>query len=451
MRRRTIVRAVSWLFTITLLAVVPLVALAETPGSGHFDDVWSRTDEPVAQQIVERSWIWAAPFTPSCYEPYLESPNGFREVQHFEKSRMEINDPNASPDSLWFVTQGLLAWELITGNMQVGDGAFIHWGPADVHVAGDPDPSAPTYADLAPLMELVPVPIGDPIVATLASDGQVGADPSLAAYGVTSDYFVPETGHAVASVFWEFMTSHGPILVDGAVVDGPLFENPFYGVGLPIAGPHWVRVKVGGVEQDVLVQAFERRVLTYTPDNPEEWRVEAGNVGQHYYMWRYESIPASIDDPCRNTTATVFHIYEPRDGGVWEQVATTRTSEVFHPGGVATGVWRGFTGLESTNWNSAGTMVAIYTPGGIGISKLAGSVAQTEGPVMGTAEIVAENFALGFDDRVGESLLITGNGALSYSAGDQHGVVEFEVAGESITEFHVFLDGPAPPVFFAGP
>jgi hypothetical protein len=35
------------------------------------------------------------------------------------------------------------------------------------------------------------------------------------------------------------------------------------------------------------VQAFERRVLTYNPDNSDGWKVEAGNVGQHYYQWRY--------------------------------------------------------------------------------------------------------------------------------------------------------------------
>jgi hypothetical protein len=46
-------------------------------------------------------------------------------------------------------------------------------------------------------------------------------------------------------------------------------------------------VRVDGVERLVLVQAFERRVLTYTPSNPDGWRVEAGNVGQHYYEWRY--------------------------------------------------------------------------------------------------------------------------------------------------------------------
>jgi len=35
------------------------------------------------------------------------------------------------------------------------------------------------------------------------------------------------------------------------------------------------------------VQVFERRVLTYTPGNPPGWDVEAGNVGLHYYEWRY--------------------------------------------------------------------------------------------------------------------------------------------------------------------
>jgi hypothetical protein len=35
------------------------------------------------------------------------------------------------------------------------------------------------------------------------------------------------------------------------------------------------------------VQVFERRVLTYTPSNPDGWKVEAGNVGLQYYQWRY--------------------------------------------------------------------------------------------------------------------------------------------------------------------
>ena len=42
--------------------------------------------------------------------------------------------------------------------------------------------------------------------------------------------------------------------------------------------------------QDVVggpVTVFERRVLTYTPSNPAPFKVEMGNVGQHYLAWRY--------------------------------------------------------------------------------------------------------------------------------------------------------------------
>jgi hypothetical protein len=48
-----------------------------------------------------------------------------------------------------------------------------------------------------------------------------------------------------------------------------------------------VTVNLGGTPTNVLVQAFERRVLTYTPSNASGWRVEAANVGRHYYQWRY--------------------------------------------------------------------------------------------------------------------------------------------------------------------
>jgi hypothetical protein len=46
-------------------------------------------------------------------------------------------------------------------------------------------------------------------------------------------------------------------------------------------------VKVAGVQRHVLMQAFERRVLTYNAANPDPFKVEFGNVGQHYYRWRY--------------------------------------------------------------------------------------------------------------------------------------------------------------------
>jgi hypothetical protein len=54
---------------------------------------------------------------------------------------------------------------------------------------------------------------------------------------------------------------------------------------------------VGGVEKDIMVQIFERRVLTFTPSNPEQYKVEMGNVGQHYFQWRYANQGTPWDAP----------------------------------------------------------------------------------------------------------------------------------------------------------
>ena len=98
----------------------------------------------------------------------------------------------------------------------------------------------------------------------------------------------PELDHRVASVFWEFMNEEGVVWEDEEFIDDLLFPNPYYATGYPITEAYWAEVLVAGVPMDVLVQCFERRCLTYTPGNPEGWKVEAGNVGQHYYRWRYE-------------------------------------------------------------------------------------------------------------------------------------------------------------------
>ena len=114
-------------------------------------------------------------------------------------------------------------------------------------------------------------------------------DDRLLDYGVTAARYVPETDHMIASVFWEFLNSEGLIYRDGDYVTGRLFEPTFFATGYPITEAYWTRVLVNGQRVDVLLQCFERRCLTYTPSNAPEWRVEMGNVGQHYYLWRYEN------------------------------------------------------------------------------------------------------------------------------------------------------------------
>ena len=45
------------------------------------------------------------------------------------------------------------------------------------------------------------------------------------------------------------------------------------------------------------MQIFERRVLTYTAANTPSFQVEMGNVGQHYYQWRYPPNAPPIEPP----------------------------------------------------------------------------------------------------------------------------------------------------------
>jgi len=204
---------------------------------------------------------------------------------------MEITDPTGDPGSIWYVTNGLLVMELVTGELQLGDDLFEPRQPAEVNVAGDADDmNGPTYATIGTLMANPALADGALITQRVDRSGTVTNDPALTGYGVTAAQRVqvPGLDHQVASVFWDFMNASGKVWVDGETVNQPLFESPYYATGYPIAEAYWTTVKVGGKPLDVLLQCFERRCLTYTPDNTEGWQVEAGNVGQHYYGWRYE-------------------------------------------------------------------------------------------------------------------------------------------------------------------
>lgn len=282
------------LVVVLLGSVVPA---ASAPISGSaFAGVWARTDKPVSTGAVQRTWLWGPQAnTDAIEEPYADSPNGSRVVQYFDKSRMELTHPGGDPTSPWYVTNGLLAKEMITGQMQVGDSKFESYQPANVNVAGDADDtSGPTYATFTGLLEQPPHGNGYVVSEQVLRDGQVVTNSAYAnAYHVTIATQVSETNHSVATPFWNFMTSSGTIWDGHNNVQGALFLNAFYATGLPITEPYWTTVKVGGVSEDVLIQVFERRVLTYTPSNPAGWQVESGNVGRHYYQWRYGQLGLS--------------------------------------------------------------------------------------------------------------------------------------------------------------
>jgi hypothetical protein len=263
----------------------------------EFFDVWARTDYPVLEGEVERSWLWGpAANTPLFDEPYVEADDSTRGVQYSDKSRMEMPVPDSdaaadSDDSPWAITQGLLALELMTGELQLGDDTFVPFAPAEIPVAGDlSNNDGPTYADMAAYMDHDARTTGWDITQYFDDEGVVQDDDSYADYGVYDRYYIQETDHNIASVFWDFMQSEGLIYDGEDFEEGPLFLNEFYAIGFPTTEAYWGEFTLRGEVQDILVQCFERRCLTYAPNNPEEWQVESGNVGLHYHEWRYNII-----------------------------------------------------------------------------------------------------------------------------------------------------------------
>ncbi|MGQ9927385.1 MAG: GerMN domain-containing protein [Chloroflexaceae bacterium] len=273
---------------LVLTLLLPLTAANLAFASPAFRQVWERTDYPVQQGRGEHAWIWGpAPFTAGINEAFQNGARSSRLVQYFDKGRMEINDPAGDPRNPWFVTSGLLVRDMIDGRVQIGNADYVALPPAAIPVAGDPDATFPTYADLRAYARAQPRPgLGDAVAERLTPRGRVPA-PEFADLAATRIAQVAN-GYGIPRAFWEFLTRSGTIYRDGRFVRAtPLFDW-LYIAGYPIADAFWVRVPVAGVPRDVMVQPFERRVLTYNPANPPLFQVEMGNVGRHYYRWVYE-------------------------------------------------------------------------------------------------------------------------------------------------------------------
>jgi len=247
-------------------------------------EIWERTDRAVRDGVASRSWVWGFARTGGMQEEYA---SGTRLVQYFDKSRMEINDPIGDRNSPWFVTNGLLVQEMISGRLQLGDNRFEQRTASEEVLAGDPrslNPSAPGYGALANHLRCSPDGRGSSVSTQLQRDGTLAviSPPAM----TTLSAFIPETGHNIPNVLWDYLHR------DGSVWNGSSYETQkvidwVFAFGFPITEPYWIRAKVGGEEKWVLVQAFERRVLTWTPTNDSAYQVEMGNVGQHYHAWRY--------------------------------------------------------------------------------------------------------------------------------------------------------------------
>ncbi len=268
----------------SIVAVLLALPLLTTPAGAATDFAIPafKTQWTAGEVITPNFWGPLALAKEGQTEPYKEGSldysesgptnpgQGQRLVQYFDKARMELTNP-ARGD----VTNGLLASELIYGRVQTGDNTFEQRQPAAVAIAGDADNPGPTYAMIysfrAQLLVPVTATVGEPVIAALTPTGtpirfDAGANYPQAKVGA----YDATTGHNVPAAFAQFR--------DRAKIAT---------IGLAITEPFWSNVRVGGQPKDVLMQAFERRVLTFTPANADPYKVEFGNIGAQYYAWRY--------------------------------------------------------------------------------------------------------------------------------------------------------------------
>lgn len=285
----------------------PTSAIAATPspadgfGTTQFYQTWQRTDQPIAAQKTSRSWYWGPePKAIGFYEDYDQAPFGKRMVQYFDKARMELTAPDKPS-----VSNGLLVTELITGKIQVGDTSFVDRGAAAVPVAGDGDNKYPTYKDLTPFYNKAgEYRTGEVVKAQLTSEGlnfinTFVEDPNARTAST-------QKGFAIPAAFWTYLNRQGTIFNQGNYTQGTI-SDWLFAVGYPVTEAYWTKVKVGGVMKDVMIQAFERRLLTYTPTNPEEYKVEMGNVGLAYLQWRYNGQMPNFTSPIESIFTSPAH------------------------------------------------------------------------------------------------------------------------------------------------
>lgn len=206
-------------------------------------------------------------------EPYKEVPTGIRPVQYFDKTRMELTGGGA-------VTNGLLTVELMTGQLQLGDSTFEKRDPARVPVAGDPGNDGPTYADLVQISQRQPGDLAPRLFQWDASNRRwKDADVASKERWTQVEDVGGRYGQRVLPDFEKFVSA-----LPGGVAGT---------VGYPLTPVLLAEVPINGIRRFVYIQAFERRVLTWNGFNGAGREVEFGNIGQHYYQWRYNSSAAA--------------------------------------------------------------------------------------------------------------------------------------------------------------
>lgn len=183
-------------------------------------------------------------------------------AQYFEKGRIE-DHRSATADPHWAFMYGRLTAELMQRTPSYPVNA-----------------TSITYGDLeraAQPSRRHPAPRGLTSGTTEVRDGIfIPFDPQLRA----------SSGYVVPLYFWNYINQAG------------LFPGGWlHDIGLPMTDAFLVNTVKNGEQRQIMMQAFERTVLTYDPRNPLDWQVERGNIGSDALSASAVSNPIELPAP----------------------------------------------------------------------------------------------------------------------------------------------------------
>lgn len=179
-------------------------------------------------------------------------------IQYFEKGRIEYQGYMGLSGE-WEYTYGLLVPEMLGEVTSANNLSISATSVTYVQLR--------TYAD--PARRVAP-PAGFTGGTQKTADGENVFIPQSATLGVEAGYMVP-------TYFWDYMNS-------GVFPGGWLHD-----LGLPVSVPFEATVMKDSVERSVHMQAFERGILTYAPQNPDRFKVERANIGADYLAMLQQS------------------------------------------------------------------------------------------------------------------------------------------------------------------
>ncbi len=309
-------------------AVIVLISVSFLP-------VRNSTKSSFANPLFENLWaeqsaaagsldLWGSEPLLWRAEPYADAPDGRRTVQYFDRGRMELT-PTANGGTE--VTEGLLALEMTTGEIQLGSKLLEYRDPADVAIdSGSANAAVPTYAGLARVVQRT-APDRSTQHAEINQwiDAQGNVTEKTPPVAVWASKYVTQTGHNVPDVFTNLFARKPFEMTDWVQA-----------LGYPISEPYWTMYRRDAAEQPSLIQVFQRRILVYTPSLNDNQQITLANVGRHYYRWRYgQGVPASAPTAMAGDSSPMLEVTVPNgyQVGIYAQHVGTPVGLAIGPSG----------------------------------------------------------------------------------------------------------------------